>query len=162
MPTRISKPRAAPTGNLQALGGSIFGPNLEAGKYEVRLIKGKETFTSSFELAYDTNAPYSIADREKQREITMNLYEMSEKLGIEQNEDGLLILFPENLDPQKITGKVFLYRTSNKKLDFEMPISISNNQMLIPNNKLLEGRWNLKVDWKYLDNAYLYKKEIMY
>ena len=85
MPTSLSKPRAAPTGNLQALGGSIFGPNLEAGKYEVRLIKGKETFTSSFELAYDTNASYTIADREKQREVTMSLYDMSENLAYVYN-----------------------------------------------------------------------------
>jgi nitrogen fixation protein FixH len=87
---------------------------------------------------------------------------LSENISWKKTDDGLLILFPENLETQKITGKVSLYRTSNKKLDFDMPISISNNQMLIPNNKLLEGRWNLKVDWKYQDAAYLYKKEIMY
>jgi nitrogen fixation protein FixH len=91
-----------------------------------------------------------------------NANKLSENISWKKTSDGLLISFPENLDTQKITGIVALYRTSNKKLDFEMPISISNNQMLIPNNKLLEGRWNLKVDWKYLDNAYLYKKEIMF
>ncbi|MEO8934051.1 MAG: FixH family protein [Xanthomarina sp.] len=85
-----------------------------------------------------------------------------ENIRTTKTEDGLLIYFPEDLNTQEITGKVFLYRTSNKKLDFEMPILISNNTMLIPNDRLLDGRWNLKVDWIYQDAAYLYKKEIMY
>lgn len=88
--------------------------------------------------------------------------ELDENITWTKTEDGLLLSFPEDLDSQDITGSVFLYRTSNKKLDFEMPISISNNVMLIPSNRLLDGRWNLKVDWKYKDVAYLYKKEIMY
>lgn len=91
-----------------------------------------------------------------------NSKNLTENIDWKKTEEGLLIIFPENLETQIITGKVFLYRTSNKKLDFELPISISNNTMLIPSNKLLEGRWNLKVDWKYQDNAYLYKKEIMF
>ena len=91
-----------------------------------------------------------------------NSNKLTENISWKKTEDGLIITFPENLDSQEITGKVSLYRTSNKKLDFDMPISISNNQMLIPNNKLLDGRWNLKVDWQYKETSYLYKKEIMY
>lgn len=91
-----------------------------------------------------------------------NSNKLSENLSWKKTEDGLIIFFPNNLDSQEITGKVSLYRTSNKKLDFELPISISNNQMLIPSNKLLDGRWNLKVDWQYNETSYLYKKEIMY
>ena len=91
-----------------------------------------------------------------------NSNKLTENISWNKTEDGLIITFPENLDSQEITGKVSLYRTSNKKLDFDMPISISNNQMLIPNNKLLDGRWNLKVDWQYKETSYLYKKEIMY
>ncbi|MFL0353643.1 FixH family protein [Xanthomarina sp. GH4-25] len=87
---------------------------------------------------------------------------LSVNISYKNSDEGLLIIFPENLETQEITGMVSLYRTSNKKLDFELPITISNNTMLIPNNKLLKGRWNLKVDWKYQDNAYLFKREIMF
>lgn len=80
MPTRMPPPKAAPTRNRSALIGSIFGPNLEAGEYEVRLIKGRDTYTSSFTLANDPSAPYSDEDRTLQRETTMQLYEMSEDL----------------------------------------------------------------------------------
>jgi len=57
---------------------------------------------------------------------------------------------------------VFLYRPSNKHLDFETPISLSNHTLLIPDKCLLDGRWNIKIDWSYNKNEYLYKTEITY
>lgn len=79
-----------------------------------------------------------------------------------QTDAGILITFPEDMDINAIKGKVFLYRPSNKQLDFETPISLSNHNLLIPDKRLLDGRWNLKIDWKYKDNSYLYKTELTY
>lgn len=76
--------------------------------------------------------------------------------------EGLLIEFPENFKPEDITGTISLYRPSNKLLDFETAIQLSNHTLLITDKRLLEGRWNLKVDWKVNNEAYLYKKEIVY
>jgi hypothetical protein len=76
--------------------------------------------------------------------------------------EGILIEFPETLNKEKITGKVFLYRPSNKQFDFETTISLSNHNLLIPDKRLLDGRWNIKVDWQYNGKSYLYKKEIFY
>jgi nitrogen fixation protein FixH len=75
---------------------------------------------------------------------------------------GIEITFPKHLDIKNIKGKVFLYRPSNKHLDFETQISLSNHTLLIPDNSLLDGRWNIKIDWKYNNNLYLYKTEITY
>ena len=60
-----------------------------------------------------------------------------------------------NLDYKKIKGKVFLYRPSNKQLDFEVPISISKNYLLVPENRLVDGRWNIAVEWEYENKKYL-------
>ena len=79
-----------------------------------------------------------------------------------KTEDGIIIMFPNNLDIRDIKGKVFLYRPSNKQLDFESAISLSSHNLLIPDKRLLDGRWNLKVDWEYKGEAYLFKKEITY
>lgn len=76
--------------------------------------------------------------------------------------DGIEITFPKYLDIKNIKGKVFLYRPSNKHLDFETQISLSNHNLLIPDKSLLDGRWNIKIDWKYNHNSYLYKTEITY
>ena len=80
----------------------------------------------------------------------------------QKTNDGIIINFPKELDINKIEGKVFLYRPSNKQLDFEIPISLSNHNLLIPDKRLLDGRWNLKVDWEYNNVDYMYKTDIVY
>ena len=80
----------------------------------------------------------------------------------ERTENGLLISFPDDLNANNITGKVFLYRPSNKQLDFESTISLSNHNLLIPDKRLLDGRWNIKVDWQYRGKSYLFKEAIVY
>ena len=79
-----------------------------------------------------------------------------------KTENGVVLKFPETLNIENITGKVFLYRPSNKQFDFETEISLSNHNLLIPDKRLLDGRWNIKVDWQYNGKSYLYKKEIIY
>lgn len=91
-----------------------------------------------------------------------NAKNLSENLSWEKTNEGLVITFPETFDINSITGKVFLYRPSNKQFDFETELSLSNHNLLIPDNRLLDGRWNIKVDWQYNGKSYLYKKEIIY
>jgi len=57
---------------------------------------------------------------------------------------------------------VFLYRPSNKQLDFETTLSLSKSYLLIPDNRLVDGRWDIKIDWQYNGISYLYKKDIIY
>ena len=75
---------------------------------------------------------------------------------------GLLIQFPKALDYKEITGNMFLYRTSNKQLDFDTAISLSNSNLLIPDKRLVDGRWNIKIDWQYKGESYLFKEFINY
>ena len=91
-----------------------------------------------------------------------NAWELTTNVSWEKTEDGIVITFPEDLNIEAIKGKVFLYRPSNKQLDFETPISLSNHNLLIPDNRLLDGRWNIKIDWTYDSKPYLYKTEINY
>lgn len=83
-------------------------------------------------------------------------------LNYKKTNQGLLIHFPEDLNIKDISGKVFLYRPSNKQLDFELLVSLSNHYLLIPDNRLLGGRWNLKIDWKHNNQSYMYKTNIVY
>jgi len=107
---------------------------------------------------------YYNQELEFQNEIDKqnNAKTLSENLSWKKTDEGLIIVFPENLKINDITGKVFLYRPSDKQLDFEIPISLSNHNLLIPDKRLLDGRWNIKVDWQYNGKSYLYKKEIFY
>lgn len=80
----------------------------------------------------------------------------------EKTPEGLLLKFSENLDFEKVKGTVSLYRPSNKHLDFDFPIRLSNSHLLVPDKRLLDGRWDIKVAWEYENEAFLFKKNITY
>lgn len=91
-----------------------------------------------------------------------NANTLSANVSYKKTEAGLIIVFPKHIDTKKITGKVFLYRPSNKQLDFDTTISLSNSNLLIPDKRLVDGRWNIKVDWQYDGKSYLFKESITY
>lgn len=76
--------------------------------------------------------------------------------------EGLLIQFPEKLDVKNIKGKVSLYRPSNKHLDFDIDLNLSTTHLLIPKKRLVEGRWDIKVQWQYNDEDFLHKQKLTY
>ncbi len=91
-----------------------------------------------------------------------NAKNLLQNITYKKTEEGLTIMFPSNIDFKKISGKVFLYRPSNKQLDYESTISLSNPLLLIPDSRLLDGRWNIKIDWQYNGKSYLFKEPINY
>lgn len=101
-------------------------------------------------------------DFQHQLDKEKNSDNLSAKITVEKTSEGLIVEFPSDLDPEDIKGKVFLYRPSNKRLDNEIPLSLSSNQLLVPDESLVGGRWNIIVDWSYKDEDYYFKKEIVY
>ena len=100
---------------------------------------------------------------QKKIDATKNGNNLKENIKIERVKKGMKIIFPKELKVQDIKGKVFLYRPSNKQLDFEMPIAVSDSSyLLMPDKRLLDGRWNIIVDWTYNKQPYLLKEEIFY
>lgn len=91
-----------------------------------------------------------------------NAKNLNENISYERTAEGLLISFPSDLVSKNITGHVFLYRPSNKQLDFETSISLSKPYLLIPDKRLVDGRWNITIDWQYNGQSYLYKETIHY
>ena len=107
---------------------------------------------------------YYEKDLQYQEEIDaeQNTLSLSENIISKRVPEGWLLTFPQEIDANKIKGKVFLYRPSNKRLDFNIPIVISNAQLLIPDERLLDGRWNITIDWEYEGQHYMYKESIVY
>ena len=87
--------------------------------------------------------------------------DLTVKPKIEAFEKGIKITFPSEFNPKNIKGKVSLYRPSNKKLDFEIPISLSDSTLLIPENKLVGGRWDITLNWSYEGKEFQFK-EVLY
>ena len=107
---------------------------------------------------------YYAQELEYQNDIDKenNAKTLNQNLTWEKINEGVIIKFPKDFEEKNIKGNVFLYRPSNKQFDFEIPISLSNHNLLIPDKRLLDGRWNIKIDWQYNGKSYLYKKEITY
>ncbi|MEO5789499.1 FixH family protein [Gelidibacter sp.] len=131
------------------------------------------SFIMYFVIAMSTNKKiesdlvtenYYSQELEFENDLTKqkNAQKLKENITWQHAQDGLILTFPTDMNPSEITGKVFLYRPSNKQLDFESSISLSEHNLLIPDKRLLDGRWNIKVDWQYKGNSYVYKKEIVY
>jgi nitrogen fixation protein FixH len=99
---------------------------------------------------------------QKDLDAQNNSKNTNNNLIVEKTPEGLLVKFPENLEFEKVKGKVSLYRPSNKHLDFDFPISLSNSNLLVPDKRLLDGRWDIKVSWSYKDEDFLLKKSITY
>lgn len=89
-----------------------------------------------------------------------NVSALIEKPVVTKSVEGVKIVFPASFEPQKIKGKVSFYRPSNKKLDFEVPISISQSYLLIPNSSLVGGLWGISIEWKYDGKDYLIKDKL--
>ena len=129
------------------------------------------SFIMYFVITMSTNNKYSydlVTDNyyqqelqyQKQIEAEKNAKNLIENVKLKHSEFGLTVNFPKDLDYKMINGKVFLYRPSNKQLDFEIPISISKPYLLVPEERLLDGRWNIIVSWTYEKKDYLFKKEL--
>ena len=131
------------------------------------------SFIMYFVIHMNTNKKYNhdlVTEEYYQQELEYqndinkekNALTLVQNIQWEKSDEGLMIMFPKDIDFKEVTGKVFLYRPSNKQLDFETAISLSDYNLLIPDKRLLDGRWNIKIDWQYNGKSYLYKKEIVY
>ena len=76
--------------------------------------------------------------------------------------EGLLIKFPSEFNAEKITGTISFQRPSNDKIDFQLPIKLITSDYLITDENLVEGRWNVKIEWAINGTTYLFKEKLMY
>lgn len=76
--------------------------------------------------------------------------------------EGLLIKFPVEFNPEKIAGTISFQRPSNEKIDFQLPIKLTSADYLISDDNLVQGIWNVKIEWTVNSNTYLFKEKLMY
>ncbi|WP_310994016.1 FixH family protein [Aequorivita marina] len=99
---------------------------------------------------------------QKEIDAETNANTLTSNISGKKMESGWMLTFPDNIDYSKVEGTVFLYRPSNKKLDFKLPLKLSSANLLIPDEQMLAGRWNTIVQWSYKGEDYLFKDKIVY
>ena len=75
---------------------------------------------------------------------------------------GIKVVFPKDVDYSTITGTVDFQRASDIKLDFKLPLKLTSNEFIIPNEKLVHGFYNVRVDWSANNIQYLLKDKHNY
>jgi hypothetical protein len=131
------------------------------------------TFILYFVFKVQTNSKYDnelVTQDYYQQELKVqgnierasNANALADKVKITKTAEGLQVTFPAAFNPKDIKGKVFLYRPSNQKLDFDMPISLSDPYLLIPKSNLVGGLWDITVEWEYEGTSYRNKETVYY
>ena len=73
-PMRLKPPKVPAANKLDF--GSVLGPRVAEGTYTVKLIKGKNTYTTQIQLIADPRSTASAEDRALQQKAAMRLYDM--------------------------------------------------------------------------------------
>jgi nitrogen fixation protein FixH len=127
--------------------------------YFVYLMSTTESFSHDL-VTEDYYAKEMLYQDEIDAETNTN--NLAERFVSKKTDEGWLLVFPKELELSKIKGKVFLYRPSNETLDFNLELNLTSSHLLIPDNKMLGGRWNITVEFMYEGTPYLYKEQITY
>lgn len=123
------------------------------------------TMSTNKKFSYDlVTEEYYAKEMAYQTEIDAetNINDLSGQFEGKKTKEGWLLTFPKEIEASSVKGKVFLYRPSNQKLDFDLPLVLSGSNLLIPDNKLIGGRWNITIEFEQNGTKYLYKKAITY
>ena len=131
------------------------------------------TFILYFVFTVQTNSKYSNDlvveeyykhDAHFQDEMTkiQNANDLLSKPSIVKTAQGILISFPASYDLNKIKGKASFYRSSNKKLDFEVVLNNSEAALLVPASNLVAGLWDISLIWNYENKDYISKQKIYF
>jgi nitrogen fixation protein FixH len=99
---------------------------------------------------------------QKELDASANLTAFEGDVTVTRLTEGLRIDFPKGMEASGIQGKVSLYRPSNEQLDFEMSIEEFDSLLLIPSSRLLDGRWDIRMEWTYDGKPYLYRGRFTY
>ncbi len=79
-PTRGKAPRVAAAASLIPSLGAFMGPRFAEGSYLIKMTKGKDTYSTTVELAPDPRSTHTAEDRALQRETAWKLHALVERL----------------------------------------------------------------------------------
>lgn len=87
---------------------------------------------------------------------------LSKDIVLTNSKDGILVSFPKDIEQESITGSIYFQRLSNEKLDFTEEIKLTDHQQMISVDKLVSGKWIVKIDWETEQDKYLFKESWFY
>ena len=86
--------------------GGFTTPQLQAGKYIVKIKKGKDVFEHTIELIYDPKSTISLSERETKQKTVMELYNMCESLAYDVYRVDAYLDYANTSKIKKLTAKL--------------------------------------------------------
>ena len=87
---------------------------------------------------------------------------LNEEVKINFNDEMISILFPSDYVLKNMTGEIYFYRPSDQKMDFKIPLQLSETgTQIIPTQNIEKGYWRIKLNWEMDGNGYYNEKAII-
>ena len=84
-----------------------------------------------------------------------NLRELGEQIRLTQYKNTLNLSFPSSQKYDEVEGEILIYRPSDARADITVQIKLDTlNSQTINADKLLNGKYIVKVDWTYQDKSF--------
>lgn len=120
-----------------------------------------QSFQQKIDLVADNYYEQEVKFQQ-QIDKSQNVKELGEVPVVEKNENGLSITFPSKQTPIAISGKIVLFRASNNDLDLDIPIKLNEvGIQTIDKDKLVAGKYLLKIEWSFNDKNYYHEEQIV-
>ena len=117
------------------------------------------TSQQEYQLVEEDYYPKELRYGEK---ITMmeNLNALGERIILAKTEDKIVVTFPQIFKGKTLQGKIHVYRPSDERQDFIVPVNIGpEGNQEIGTDKMIPGKYIFKIEWK-LDSISYYQEEI--
>jgi hypothetical protein len=86
---------------------------------------------------------------------------LGDEVRIVLNGKMINVLFPLDYLNKNISGEIYFYRPSNPKLDFKIPLQLSEEgNQFIPLERIEKGFWRVKLQWLMGGNGYYTERAI--
>ena len=87
---------------------------------------------------------------------------LNEEVEINFNGEMISVLFPSDYSTKKMTGEIYFYRPSDQRMDFKIPLQLSETgRQIIPTQNIEKGFWRMKLNWEMDGNEYYNEKAII-
>ena len=73
---------------------------------------------------------------------------------------GIQVVFPPEFDTSKIKGEIYLYRPSDKALDFTVQLKLDDKTFLVPQSLLQKGKWEVNLKFNHKGEDYFIQQQI--
>jgi len=91
----------------------------------------------------------------------INHEQLKGSIVLEQNNESLNLIFPDEFNGQLITGEVLLFRPSDASKDVMLKLKTNGESLHIAKKELFSGLYQVQIDYNVTGKSYYFEKDIM-